>query len=64
MVEKVIRALVILAVAALCFFLVMWVLAEIGFGIPPRIQNILLVIAILLVILYLWRLFGSDVKLP
>lgn len=57
MLEAVIRALIAICFVALAVFLVLWVLAELGLGLPPMVVKILWVVAVLLVLLYLVRLF-------
>jgi protein-S-isoprenylcysteine O-methyltransferase Ste14 len=60
MVENVIRALIVIACAVLCFVLVVWVLGQLGLSLPPNVITILGVILILVVILYLWRTFRGS----
>jgi hypothetical protein len=60
MVENVIRALIVIAVAVLCFVLVVWVLGQLGLALPSQVVTILGVILILCVILYLWRTFRGS----
>jgi hypothetical protein len=60
MVENVIRALIVTAVAVLCFVLVVWVLGQLGLALPSQVVTILGVILILCVILYLWRTFRGS----
>lgn len=64
MVEAVIRALIGLALLVLCVFLVVWVLGTLGIVIPAMVLHILYVIAVLIGILYLWRLFGGMISGP
>ena len=59
MVEAVIRALIAIGVIALCIVLVVWALAEFGLVIPPLVLHILIVIAVLIVILVLYRIFKA-----
>jgi hypothetical protein len=56
MVEAVIRALITIAVFVLCFFLVVWFLGEIGIVLPATVLHILIVIAVLIAILILYRI--------
>jgi hypothetical protein len=58
MVEAVIRALLYLCVIALSYFLIIWVLGEIGIMIPVMVLHILMVMFVLVAILVLWRLFA------
>jgi hypothetical protein len=60
MVESVIRALIVIAAAVLCFVLVVWVLGQLGLSIPHNVITILGVILVLCVILYLWRTFRGS----
>jgi hypothetical protein len=60
MVENVIRALIVIACAVLCFVLVVWVLGQLGIAIPQNVVTILGVILALLVLLYLWRTFRGS----
>jgi hypothetical protein len=57
LVERVIRALIYIALIALCFYLIIWVLAAIGLVLPAMVEKILLVILVLIAILVLVRLF-------
>lgn len=63
MIEKVIRALILLCVLAICVYLVIWVLGVIGLTIPAAIIPIIWVIAVLIAILILWRAFGGSLGL-
>jgi Flp pilus assembly protein TadB len=58
--ENVIRALIVIACAVLCFVLVVWVLGQLGIAIPQNVVTILGVILALLVLLYLWRTFRGS----
>lgn len=60
MVEKVIKALILLCALAICVYLVIWVLGVIGLTIPAVIIPIIWVIALLVALLILWRAFGSS----
>lgn len=60
--EAVVRALIYICFIALAFFLVVWVLGEIGLAIPPMVFKILIVIFVLFAILILVRLFGPMVS--
>jgi hypothetical protein len=61
MVEALIRALIYLCCIALCFFLCIWVLGELGVNLPYMVINILKVIFVLIAILILYRLFAPVV---
>ncbi len=62
MVGQVIRALIYICVMALLFYLVLWVLAAIGFALPAVIEKILIVIFILICLLVLWQLFSPWIS--
>jgi len=51
-----IRALIYLCVIALCFFLVLWVLGELGIMLPAMVIVILKVIFVLIALLVLYQL--------
>jgi hypothetical protein len=55
--ERVIRALLYLCVIALCFFLIVWVLSQLGIALPIMVITILKVMFVLIAILILVRLF-------
>ena len=57
MVESIIRALIYICAIVLCYFLILWVLGEIGIAIPAMVAHIILVILVLVCVLILWRLF-------
>lgn len=61
MVESIIRALIYICAIVLCYFLIIWVLAEIGIAVPTMVAHIILVILVLVCILVLWRLFKPYV---
>jgi hypothetical protein len=56
MIEAIVRALLYLCGIALCFFLIVWVIGEIGIVIPAMVLHILMVMFVLLAILVLYRL--------
>jgi hypothetical protein len=57
MFERVIRALIYLCILAICFYLILWVLASIGLAIPAIVVTILKVMFVLVAILVLVKLF-------
>ncbi len=63
MVESVILMLIYIAVIVGLVFLVIWVLDYLGVGIPEPVKRVIYVIAILLILLVLWRTFGHAVNL-
>ncbi len=60
MVESLIVTLIWIAVVVGCVFLVIWFLGQIGVALPARVVQIAWAIAVLVVILILWRSFGSS----
>ena len=60
MVEKILRALILLCALAICVYLVIFVLGVIGLTIPAAIIPIIWVIALLIALLILWRAFGGS----
>ena len=56
-IEATIRALLYLCFIALCFFLCVWVLGELGIALPYMVITILKVMFVLIAILILVRLF-------
>jgi hypothetical protein len=60
--EALIRALIYLCVVALCFFLCIWVLGELGVMLPSKVITILMVIFVLVAILILVRLFAPAIS--
>jgi len=56
-IEAIIRALLYLCCVALAFFLCVWVLAELGVGLPLMVITILKVMFVLIAILILVRIF-------
>lgn len=57
LIERVIRALLYLCVVAICFFLIVWVLGQLGIALPLMVVTILKVMFVLIAILVLVRLF-------
>lgn len=62
MVGAVIRALIYICFMVLAFYLVVWVLAEIGIAIPQTVLHIITVIFVLFALLILWQLFSPWVS--
>ncbi len=62
MVGQVIRALIYICVMALLFWLVVYVLAAIGFVLPLMVERILMVIFGLVCLLVLWQLFSPNLS--
>lgn len=60
--ERIIRALIYIALVALAFYLIIWVLGAIGLVLPVMVERILLVILVLFAILVLFRLFWPVVS--
>jgi hypothetical protein len=59
MVETVIKGLIGIAAAVLCVVLVIWFLGQLGIVLPAMVVKIFYLIAVLLVILWLYRLLKS-----
>jgi hypothetical protein len=59
MVETIFRFLITIVVIALLFFLCIWVFGTIGIMIPPMVEKMLYVLAVLIVLLIAWRFFGG-----
>lgn len=55
---QVIRALIYLCFMVLAFYLIVWVLAQLGIALPPMVEKILMVILVLVAILVLYQLFA------
>ena len=60
--EAIVRALLTIALLALGFYLIVWVLGAIGLAIPPMVENILLVILVLIAILYIVRILWPHIS--
>lgn len=58
MVETVIITLIWIGLVVGLVFLVLWALSSFGLNLPPRVVQIGWVIAVLIIILILWRSFG------
>jgi hypothetical protein len=58
MFEAIIRALLYICGIVLCYFLIVWVLTEIGITIPVMVLHVLMVMLVLVCILVLYRLFS------
>ena len=56
MVEAVIRALIYILCLVACVFLILWVFASIGIGLPVMVIKIVWIIVALLCLLVLFRL--------
>ena len=55
---QVIRALIYLCFMVLAFYLIVWVLEQLGIRLPPMVEKILMVVLILVAILVLYQLFA------
>lgn len=60
MIETVIITLIYIGLLVGLVWLVLWALGQFGLALPPRVVQIAWVIAILVIILILWRAFGSS----
>ena len=58
MIEAVIRALIYLCALAVVFYLILWVLAELGVVLPVMVVHIIGVMLVLVAFLVLWKLFS------
>jgi hypothetical protein len=58
MVESLIVTLIWIGLVVGLVFLVLWALEKFGLALPPRVVQIGWVIAVLIIILILWRSFG------
>jgi hypothetical protein len=63
MVEQVILLLIYIAVVVGLVWLVIWVLDYLGVAIPEMVKRVIWVIAILVILLLLWRAFGSALRI-
>jgi hypothetical protein len=59
MVTQIFRFLITLVVIALMFFLIVWVLGELGIVIPAMVMVCLKILAVLIVLLIAWQFFGG-----
>ena len=59
MFENFIRFLIAIVLIAACYFILIWVLGELGIAIPAMVLVCLKIVAVLIVILLAWRVFGS-----
>lgn len=59
MVETLIGTLIWIGIVLALVYLVIWALGKFGLELPPRVVQIAWVIAVLIVLLILWRAFGS-----
>ena len=63
MVEQVILLLIYIAVVVGLVWLVIWVLDYLGVAIPEMVKRVIWVIAILVILLLLWRTFGAGLRI-
>jgi hypothetical protein len=63
MVETLILTLVYIVVIVAAVWLVIWVLGMIGVPLPEMVVKCMWVIAVLLIILLLWRMLGPLLRL-
>jgi len=57
-----IRALIYLCFLALAFYLIVWVIAELGIALPVMVVHIIGVIFVLVAILVLYQLFWPHLR--
>ncbi len=60
MFERVCYALLYLCGIFLCYYLIMWVLAELGIRIPEMVLHVLWVMLVIIAVLVLFRLFRGS----
>jgi hypothetical protein len=60
MIETLIITLIWIGVIAAMVYLAIWALGKFGLELPPRVVQIAWAIAVLVIILILWRAFGST----
>jgi len=63
MVESVILLLIYIAVVVGLVWLVIWVLEQLGVALPAPVVKVLWVIAVLIILLLLWRVVGHGLNL-
>lgn len=64
MIEYVIMILIYLCLLAVAFYLIIWVLEQLGITIPPQVMKILWVIVVFLAILMIVKvLTGAGIRL-
>jgi hypothetical protein len=56
--EALIIALIYIGIVVAAILLALWALEKFGLALPPRVVQIGWVIAVLIIILILWRAFG------
>ncbi len=60
MFERICYALLYLCGIFLCYYLIMWVLAELGIHIPEMVLRVLWVMLVIVAVLVLYRLFAGS----
>jgi len=63
MVESVILLLIYICLVAAVVWLVIWVLGQIGIPLPDMVVKIMWVIAVLVILLLLWRMLGPALRI-
>lgn len=63
MVERLIKALIVIVLVIGLVWLALWALASVGVMIPQAVITVIYVLAVLCVLLYLWRAFGANLRL-
>jgi hypothetical protein len=59
-IDAILIALIWIGVICAVVYLVIWALEKFGLALPPRVVQIAWAIAVLVIILVLWRSFGSS----
>lgn len=63
MFESVILLLIQIALVVALVYIVLWVLEKLGVELPPKVVQIIWVIAVLIIILLLYRMMGPVLQL-
>lgn len=63
MIEKVFKCLIFSVVVIVMVGVVFWVAAYMGFPLPLIVERGVWVIAVLFILLYWWRAFGSGINI-
>ncbi len=63
MFERICYALLYICGIVLCYYLITWVLAELGIMIPLMVLHVIMVMLVIVAILVLYRLFAGVVNL-
>ena len=64
MFERICYALLYLCGIFLCYYLILWVLAQLGIHIPEMVLRVFMVMLVIVAILVLYRLFSGVLNFP